>query len=52
MIFRGKCGVSEMIFRLKRLLPYGSMLVKTKKKANIQNPKFHNALNTFGRDPP
>ncbi len=38
--------------RLKLLLSYGPMLAKTKKKrlSKIQNFKFHNSLNNFGRD--
>ncbi len=35
--------------RLKLLLPYGSILAKTK---NWQNFKFHNSLNNFGRELP
>ncbi len=38
--------------RMKILPPYGFMLMKTKKMAKIQNLKFHNSLNNFGRDPP
>ena len=37
-------------YRLHILLPYGPMLAKTKK--NGKNPKFHNFLNNYGRDPP
>ncbi len=36
---------------LKHLLPYGPMLPKTRKTKwpKIQNFKFHNSLNNFGR---
>ncbi len=39
---------------MKLLLPYDRMLKKTKQhpKTVIQNLKFRNSLNTFGRDPP
>ncbi len=49
-------GNSGVLFQrrchLKLLPPYGTMLMKTEKKlAKIQNWKFHDSLNNFGRDP-
>ncbi len=31
--------------------PHGPVLTKTPKNGKIQNLKFHNSLNNFGRDP-